>query len=779
MIASIRPKSYQKYLSLPVVGPILDEFTTWSHNRGYTVGTRQNQLRHARFISDYFQQSGAQHLEDLSHSSFEAAWEHYRHLQPETAGTIRQIEYFLKETSRLEPPPVQPKTSNDVELDLFSEHLRRVRGLEASTIRSHRRYLRDFLNSIDYPENAKALETLTIRAIEDFIQVCAKRLNRYSLQHVIAYLRAFLRFQYEQSVLNQPLHTMIDTPRIYRLERLPRHLSWQTVRQLLSSIDTTSPYGLRDYAMLFLVATYGFRSCEVVSLTLDDIDWRAGTIRIAQRKTAHDLLLPLTDAAGDILVRYLKESRPKLPYRQLFLRVRAPLGILKPTAVTEAFQLRVRLSGLDIPYQGPHCLRHSYATHLLRQGASVKAIGDLLGHRDAESTCIYLRLATEQLRAAALPVPEEMRSETPIILGPTTNRSKQEEHVTPRKAETDRSIPRTGFLSNEIEEYLQLKRSLGREYLREAAVLNAFNAFIGACYPSSHDLNGEMFNAWSATLERLSPTCRRNYMRIVYNFCLYRKRSHSESFAPDPLIFPANHQRLSPHILSESDIALLLDAARYLQPCTRSPIRPDNLRVAILLLFTAGLRRRELLRLTLGDFNQEEGTLLIRASKFHKSRILPLSPSVNAELTAYLAVRNERRLPMETASPLIWNQYGNPEGKGYTGTGLAYNWRLLCAALGILTDKGRPPRIHDLRHSYAVNALKHCYAEGEDVQVRLPILSTYMGHVSIVSTHYYLSFIEEIRSEASKRFHQRFGQYLFTGIADIEELQGHSNGGGE
>ncbi|WP_244086377.1 tyrosine-type recombinase/integrase, partial [Desulforhabdus sp. TSK] len=84
----------------------------------------------------------------------------------------------------------------------------------------------------------------------------------------------------------------------------------------------------------------------------------------------------------------------------------------KPTAVTEAFQLRVRLSGLDIPYQGPHCLRHSYATHLLRQGASVKAIGDLLGHRDAESTCVYLRLATEELRTVALPVPEERRSET-------------------------------------------------------------------------------------------------------------------------------------------------------------------------------------------------------------------------------------------------------------------------------------------------------------------------------------------------------------------------------
>lgn len=148
-----------------------------------------------------------------------------------------------------------------------------------------------------------------------------------------------------------------------------------------------------------------------------------------------------------------------------------------------------------------------------------------------------------------------------------------------------------------------------------------------------------MFSAWSATLEHLSPTVRRNHMRIVRNLCLYRQRSHSDSFVPDPLSFPANHQSLRPYILTESDIARLLDATRYLKPSALSPLRSENLRVGILLLFTAGLRRGELLRLTLGDFNQEEGTLLIRATKFHKSRILPLSSSVCSELAAYLAPR--------------------------------------------------------------------------------------------------------------------------------------------
>lgn len=124
---------------------------------------------------------------------------------------------------------------------------------------------------------------------------------------------------------------------------------------------------------------------------------------------------------------------------------------------------------------------------------------------------------------------------------------------------------------------------------------------------------------------------------------------------------------------------------------------------------------------------------------------------------------------MEMTAPLVWNGYGGPEGKPYTGTGLAANWAALCTALGIFTRKGKPPRIHDLRHSFAVNVLQRWYQTGEDVQAKLPLLSTYMGHISIVSTHYYLTFVEGIRSEASTRFHQSFGKVINTGIENPEQ----------
>ncbi len=769
MIEKLRPKAYQKYFSLPLLGSVLDDFSVWSHQRGYSIVTVGCQLKHALRIENFFREHNVKSLASLTHSAFKTAWNYYRHRSPSIAGTVCQMELFLEKTHRLSPPLPQPKTPISSELDRFSDYLKKVRGLETSTIKSYTKYLKDFLEYICYDTNIKALSMLTSREIEGYLCICAKRLNRYSLQHVVGYLRSFLRFQYEGGILKRLLHTMIDTPRTYRMEQLPRSLSWEMVNSLLLSIERKSKHGIRDYSMLFLIATYGMRACEVVSLTLDDIDWRAGVIRVPQRKRGNPLLLPLTDAVGDVLIEYLKKSRPELLYRELFLRIRAPNGPLNPTAVAETFQLRVRKSGLNIPYQGSHCLRHSYAVHLLRRGTSVKAIGDLLGHRSAESTCVYLRLDIEDLRTVALPVPQGPE----IILNKITVnlRPRIRDRKESTKSKTISLNPLRSFLTEEIRDYLQLKRSLGRNYSNEARTLHYLDDFLAAQYPIAKDLTAEIFKDWCTTLHHLSKTVRRNQMRHVRNFCLYRCRREQGSFIPDILTFPTNHQPITPYVFSESEIARLLSATRYFSPCSRCPLRSQTMRLAITLLYTTGLRRGELLHLKLGDFNSAEKTLLIKTTKFHKSRIIPLSLSVSANLEEFLTLRHKNRLPMEEKSPLVWNGYGRPEGKSYTGTGFANNWSALCSSLKIFTRKGRSPRIHDLRHSFALNALKRWYVDGCDVQAKLPLLSRYMGHVSIHSTHYYLRFVEGIRSEASDRFYENFGKVIANSISN------HSQGG--
>ena len=289
----------------------------------------------------------------------------------------------------------------------YGTYLETVRGLVPPTIAQHLRTSGQMLDHLHYEKDPARLADLTRSDIEIFVRASGERLGRRSLQNAVAQLRSFLRFLSGRGQVAPNLEGQIDTPRVYRGERLPRSLPWGIVQEFLRSVDRTKGQGLRDYAIFLLMASYGLRASEVVALKLDDIEWRAGRIVVPQPKTAQRLVLPLTDAVGQALVDYLRGARPRLPYREVFLRGRAPAGHLRPTAVTEAFQAWARRSGLAIPFQGPHCLRHSYAVHLLRQGVPLKTIGDLLGHRCAESTCVYIRLAVEDLRDVALCLPPE------------------------------------------------------------------------------------------------------------------------------------------------------------------------------------------------------------------------------------------------------------------------------------------------------------------------------------------------------------------------------------
>ncbi|MEY4583223.1 MAG: hypothetical protein RL701_7926, partial [Pseudomonadota bacterium] len=252
--------------------------------------------------------------------------------------------------------------------------------------------------------------TVGSRHIESFVRSVGARVGRASLQHSVAHLRSFLRFLASRGEVAHGLDALIDTPRLYRGERLPRALPWDIVQAFLAAIDRSTLMGRRDYAMFLLIATYGLRTSEIAALRLDDIEWRAGRLRVPRPKTRAPIILPLTQGVEAALLDYLRHARPSSKCREVFVRVRAPAGPLVSTAVTEAFQSWTRRSGLAIPYQGPHCLRHSLAVHLLREGTSLKAIGDLLGHRSAESTCVYLRLHVEDLRDAALALPRKVHT---------------------------------------------------------------------------------------------------------------------------------------------------------------------------------------------------------------------------------------------------------------------------------------------------------------------------------------------------------------------------------
>ena len=312
-----------------------------------------------------------------------------------------------------------------------------------------------------------------------------------------------------------------------------------------------------------------------------------------------------------------------------------------------------------------------------------------------------------------------------------------------------------------IARYVALKRALGRGYQNEERILELLDSFVETnARGAPRDLTPELFAAWCRTQGHLTRTVRRNRMRIVRNLCLYRRRTEPDCFVPDLELFPRNHQPASPYIFTEIDIQRLLMEADKLEPTGPSPLRRENHRLALVLLFTTGIRRGELVRLTLADFDERDKTLAIRETKFHKSRIVPLSTTTTREVRTFLKQRRAAGAPQLPASPLLWNRYGG--GGGYTGAGLAQGLRALMRAAGIVKQDGRVPRVHDARHSFAVNALLRWYRAGIDVTARLPYLATYMGHISVVSTQHYIHLVEQLAVHAGERFEKHCGSAILS-----------------
>jgi integrase len=307
-----------------------------------------------------------------------------------------------------------------------------------------------------------------------------------------------------------------------------------------------------------------------------------------------------------------------------------------------------------------------------------------------------------------------------------------------------------------IDRYLERQRALGRAYRAEEDALRSLSRSLAAT--GSPDLNLAAFDRWCASHQSLTANVRRHRQRIVRNWCLYRQRTDPSCFVPDPNRFPRPHPYQAPVIVAPEQIGRMLVAAEAVRPTPDSSLRPQVLRLATVLLYTAGLRRGEVLRLQLGDVNPRDAVLRIRQSKFHKSRWVPLSREAGVELRRYLAQRQRRWGTAQPGDALLC--HGTGRCAGYTGTGLSRGLHELMDAAGVRGWDGRRPRIHDLRHSFAIQCLLRWYREGADVQSQLPKLAIYMGHVSIASTAYYLRWIPELAQAASDRFETACGELV-------------------
>ena len=294
--------------------------------------------------------------------------------------------------------------------------------------------------------------------------------------------------------------------------------------------------------------------------------------------------------------------------------------------------------------------------------------------------------------------------------------------------------------------FLASRLAIGRDHCNERWILRKLRSFLERS--GSADLDAALFDCWRAQFQHLSSSTRFAREHTVNKLCRYRRRSDPDCFLPDQESLARQKPHALPTIIEPAQVAQLLAWVSQLPSGSRSPVRAQVMRLAVVLLYTAGLRRGELVRLTLGDADAQAGVLRIRESKFHKSRWVPLSASAQAELQGYLAARRRAGLDERPTAPLLCTA----GARAYTGEGFYNSFKQLLRSAGIRDGTGRCPRVQDFRHSFAVSALLRWYETDADVQSNLPKLALYMGHVSIVSTAYYLRWMPAVISQASARF---------------------------
>lgn len=306
------------------------------------------------------------------------------------------------------PPAIEPTCAADVArftiCDEYEIWLREERGLACSSVAALMWEARNFL-AWQIEGGIDGWAGLSISDVDRYMDLRAPKLRRCSLKAVAERLRSLLRYLHITGRVARDLSGHVIAPMLYAYEGVPSVLYRGQIVAVLESVKKDkTPAGLRDHAILQLLATYGLRSGEIRNLRIEDIDWRTEAIHVRHHKTRANTFLPLLEPVGEAVLAYLRSGRPVTDAREIFIRTRAPYR--KLDKLYSVVRRRLRDAGVQPPGKcGPHIFRHTRAVEMLRAAVPQKVIGDLLGHRSTGSTAPYLKLATEDLRAIALDVP--------------------------------------------------------------------------------------------------------------------------------------------------------------------------------------------------------------------------------------------------------------------------------------------------------------------------------------------------------------------------------------
>ena len=301
-------------------------------------------------------------------------------------------------------PPIESTPAERLEEE-YRLYLERERRLAPATVFHYLLHIKRFLAQC-FGDGAVRLDGLRAADVVGFVQREAARLQHPKRSKLmITALRSFLQYARYRGLISIDLRLCVPTVADWSMASLPKALSSDEVKRLLSHCNRHTAVGRRDLAMLLLLARLGLRAGEIVGLAFEDLDWEAGELCIRANGGNSDRL-PIPQDVGVALTEYLRHSRPVCSSRQVFVRMRAPIrGFASSVAISTIVRRALDRAGLDPAHKGAHLLRHSVATQMLRQGASLAEIGELLRHRNQQTTMIYAKVDLDMLRPLALPWP--------------------------------------------------------------------------------------------------------------------------------------------------------------------------------------------------------------------------------------------------------------------------------------------------------------------------------------------------------------------------------------
>lgn len=390
------------------IAPHIGAFAAWLNHQGYAPYSLYRRVLVAAGFSRWLGQRAVA-LGDIAFDH-QARYLRYRarHVKPrlDDACALKHLIEFLRREGlvRAEKPTALSLTAVERGARAYEQYLREACALASTTVVNYVAFVRDFLKHC-FGAGPVKLGRLRAGDVVRFVQHRAASMNLKRAKLMTTALRSFLRYARYCGTLKPDLAAAVPAVANWSMSAIPRAIAPDQVRQLLASIDRQSAAGRRDYAILLLLARLGLRAGEVASLRLDDIDWQAGQLRV-RGKAGQRSALPLTAEVGQAIAAYLQHGRAHSHDRHLFLRARAPVrGFLGASAVGCVVRHRLERAGIDAPSRGAHQFRHGLATDMLRNGASLGEIGQLLGHRHSQTTTIYAKVDIEALRGLALPWP--------------------------------------------------------------------------------------------------------------------------------------------------------------------------------------------------------------------------------------------------------------------------------------------------------------------------------------------------------------------------------------